>query len=191
LIPNHDRGNESPRDFWTLLELRPASFPGLSSSIVGTLSSPTDVLHAALVVADKAMMKIHMYWREVLDYFDNLVSERDTFLQPDRHDSLLSDDETFSRSKKYFWAITTLKELDLSISDNLLQIRRLLDARAPTFIENMRKAELEDARSCLEIRYKETEVVASKLREKRQEAGDLRDGVRLPLCLPTHRTNST
>lgn len=137
------------------------------------------------------MMKIHMYWREVLDYFDNLVSERDTFLQPDRHDSLLSDDETFSRSKKYFWAITTLKELDLSISDNLLQIRRLLDARAPTFIENMRKAELEDARSCLEIRYKETEVVASKLREKRQEAGDLRDGVRLPLCLPTHRTNST
>ena len=146
---------------------------------MGTLSSPTDVLHATLVVADKAMMKIHFYWREILDYFDSLVSERDTFLNPERHDSLLSDDETFSRSKKYFWAITTLKELDLSLSDNLLQIRRLLDAMAPTFIENMRKAELEDARSCLEIRYREIEGIALKLREKRQEAGDLRDGVRV------------
>jgi len=125
------------------------------------------------------MMKIHFYWGEVLDYFEHLVSERDIFLNPERHDGLLSDDESFSRSKRYFWAITTLKELDLSISDNLLQIRRLLDARAPVTIEKLRKAELEDARSCLEIRYKEIEGVATKLREKRQEAGDLRDGVRL------------
>ena len=137
-----------------------------------------DVLHGALIVACKSLSSLHSYWRNVLDYFDQLIGERDTFLDPERHDNLLSDDETFSRSKKYFWAITTLKELNLSITDNLLQIQRLLDTRAPDWIEKSREAEFEEARSSLRIRYREIEEIAMKLREKRQEAVDLRDGVR-------------
>ncbi|KAH8599579.1 hypothetical protein B0O99DRAFT_365076 [Bisporella sp. PMI_857] len=123
------------------------------------------------------MMKIYLHWRDIIEYFDNLISEKDTFLDPERHDNLLSDDESFSRSKKYFWAITTLKELDASVSDNLLQVRRLLDSAAPSSIEKLHIAEFEDARYCLKIRYHELEEVATKLREKRQEATDLRDGL--------------
>lgn len=134
------------------------------------------MLQATLIIADNAMRTIQSHWKQILDYFEQLISEKDTFLEPERHDNLLSDDESFSRSKRYFWAITSLKELDLSISDNLLQMKRLLDTRASEWVENSRKSELEDARSCLRIRYHEIEKIALRLKEKRQEAVDLRDG---------------
>jgi hypothetical protein len=160
-----------------LLDLRPENFPAPHPNIISTLGAKIDVLQATLIIADNAMMTIQSYWKTSLEYFEDLISESDTFLDPERHDNLLSDDETFSRSKKYFWAITTLKELDLSISDNLLQMQKLLDTEAPKWVESSRKSDLEDARSCLRIRYREIEQIALKLREKRQEAVDLRDGV--------------
>jgi hypothetical protein len=165
------------RDYWTLLELRPANFFGLASSVAGSLRAKIDVLHAALVVTEAVVASLIFNWQNIYDYFDQLIGEKDTFLSPGRHDNLLSDDETFSRSKKYFWSITTLKELTLSISDNLLQIKMLLDTRAPASAEDSRKVEFKEARSRLRLRYQELEELAIKLREKRQEALDLRDGV--------------
>jgi hypothetical protein len=179
-IPGYERGSKSEREYWTLLELRPANFAALSAlstSTASTLSARVDVLQATMVVADKALMIIHAFWKDILDFFDQLINEKNIFLDPERHDNLLSDDETFSRSKTYFWALTTLKELDLSISDNLLQIQRLLDSRGPAWVENSRKDEFDDARSCLKIRYRAIEEVAIGLREKRQDAMDLRDGL--------------
>jgi hypothetical protein len=136
-----------------------------------------DVLHATIVVTNKALETVASYWQQILDYFEAFIGEKDTFLDPERHDSLLSDDEAFSRSKKYFWAITTLRELNLSISDNLFQIQRLLDLKAPVWVRNTPGSAFEEEQSTLRDRYREMEEIAVKLREKRQEAVDLRDGV--------------
>lgn len=177
LIPEFERLSDSSRDYWSMLDLRPEQFPAPHSNVIITLGARIDVLQAILIMADNAMKTVQSYWKDILDYFDQLISESDTFLDPERHDRLLSDDESFSRSKRYFWAITALKELDLSISDNLLQMKRLLDTRSSSWVESSRKGELEDARSCLQIRYREIEQIAIQLREKRQEAVDLRDGL--------------
>ena len=176
---------ESPRDYWTLIELRPDDFPSQEDGREAILGYKCDVLQIVLAFAEKALTRIYSRWSDLLGYFDHIISEKHAFLDPERHDNLLSDDETFSRSKKYFWAITTLKELDLSITDNLSQIMRLVDHQASEEVEEARKQELEDARSLLRNHYRKFEEIAVKLREKRQEAMDLRDGVMsIPkLCL--------
>ena len=48
-------------------------------------------------------------------------------MNPEYHDSLLSDDKTFSRSKRYFWAIEFLEEAGNSISDNIYQAKRFME----------------------------------------------------------------
>ena len=42
-------------------------------------------------------------------------------MQPNEHDNLLFDDEAFSRSRRYLWAIDCLSEFESAISDNINQ----------------------------------------------------------------------
>jgi hypothetical protein len=70
-------------------------------------------------------------WTLVVQYFDEIIVEKDAFLDSRLHDTLLTDDESFSRSKRYFWAITTLREMHDSISNNLLETRRLMTLGFP------------------------------------------------------------
>src|SRR5437667_12194073 len=80
----------------------------------------------------KCLLSVIERWEELAEYFDEMLCERKALLDPEYHDSLLTDDGTFSRSKKYFWAIEFLKELDKSISDNIRQ--------AEQFAANLRAA---------------------------------------------------
>lgn len=106
-------------------------------------------------------------WRKVEEYFSWLIGHRDTLADLEAHDSLLFDDDTFSRSRKYFWAINYLAELDISIAENIVQLERWtgfgfahrMDARPLT----ERLAQLKDLRS--------------RLKAQREEAIALRDGV--------------
>jgi hypothetical protein len=56
------------------------------------------------------------------NYLAWLIGHRDTLSDSDAHDSLLLDEHTFSRSRKYFWAINYLAELDISISENIAHL---------------------------------------------------------------------
>jgi hypothetical protein len=60
-------------------------------------------------------------WKELADYFDGFLDDGKTFLRVKDHDNLLVDDETFSRSRKYFWALSCLSEFMLYISDAIHQ----------------------------------------------------------------------
>jgi hypothetical protein len=44
-------------------------------------------------------------WQELRDRLNELLEEGDTLFNPSAHDRLLWDDENFTRSRKYFWAI--------------------------------------------------------------------------------------
>jgi hypothetical protein len=56
-------------------------------------------------------------WLKVAQYFDGLLSEHDNIFHPEAHSRLLSDDTTFSRSRRYTWAIDCLLAFDVSITD--------------------------------------------------------------------------
>ncbi len=69
----------------------------------------------------QGLERISERWAAFQSYFDYILDGGDSLMQPTEHDNLLFDDETFSRSRRYFWAIDCLSEFESSISDNILQ----------------------------------------------------------------------
>lgn len=132
------------------------------------------IYRSLIIIIDK--------WEEIADYFDNLLMEKNGLLRPDYHDSLLTDDSAFTRSKRYFWAIDFLKQVENSIGDNTKQAARFVELlqghppaereAAPAFATRMRKH-----RSALE----KLETLRKRFRYKQEEAKALRDGVRRDL----------
>lgn len=161
--------------------LRPSQFPHLYYSEQGDevsrgrtnemVDDMSDLIHKSLVT-------VISRWDEIARFFDELLTEKKDLLRPDYHDSLLTDDEDFSRSKKYFWAIEFLKEAGNSIFDNIRQTQQFL-AFLKSHPPVTKKAENE-----FHLRLKKHYLTLQKLeslqtrfRLKKEEAIALRDGV--------------
>jgi hypothetical protein len=135
------------------------------------LDEMSDLVHGSLLT-------VIGRWEQIANYFEGLLSERNGLLDPEYHDSLLTDDSAFTRSKKYFWAIEFLKEAESSISDNICQAQRFLDllrSNPPT---------AEVARIQFSARLHKHSTALQKLeafkkgfRNKQDEAKALRDGL--------------
>ena len=91
----------------------------------------SDGLTSLIRYSLEALALVVKGYERILSYFDEIIVEKDVFLDPEAHDSLLTDDEPFSRSKGYFWAITTLKEINHTVIDNIQEIENLLGVRSP------------------------------------------------------------
>jgi hypothetical protein len=102
-------------------------------------------------------------WEKILEYFTWLLGHRDTLSEPDAHDSLLFDDDSFSRSRRYFWAINYLAELDISISRNIIQL--------DTFIGE------DSLNKSLREQLNQLQHLRERILGQREEAIALRDGV--------------
>jgi hypothetical protein len=121
-------------------------------------------------------------WEEVVEYFTSLLGHRDTLSNPDAHDSLLFDDDSFSRSRRYFWAINYLAQLDVSISGNIMEVERFFGTRS--FFANHHRKQIHHYGAPVdplgdEIRYKLGILQNQRehIRRQRIEAIELRDAV--------------
>jgi hypothetical protein len=104
-------------------------------------------------------------WEKIAEYFAWLVGHhKDILSDPDAHDSLLFDDDSFSRSRRYFWAINYLAELDISISGNIVELEKF-EKR-----QKYRSGSLRD--QLIQLQF-----LRERLRDQREEAIALRDGV--------------
>jgi hypothetical protein len=120
-------------------------------------------------------------WSDIFDYFSLLIGHRNSLPDPDAHDSLLFDDDSFSRSRRYFWAINYLAELDISITRNIAQLEAWI-VEWPHHLHVSKKGMSVEARTLPE-RMEQLKAWQGKLRALRQETINLRDGVSLPLQL--------
>jgi hypothetical protein len=117
-------------------------------------------------------------WEEIAEFFEELLCGKKALFDPNYHDTLLTDDVTLSRSKKYFWAIEFLKELEKSVTDNICQVERfttLLRANPPPDSRNPR-----DFSARIRKQYAalvKLEALRVRFAYKREEAVALRDGV--------------
>jgi len=176
-------GSKARSIYWTMICLRPSQFPHLYYSEQGDetarnrtnemIDDMSDIVHQSLVT-------IVSRWEDIARYFDELLTEKSDLLRPDYHDSLLTDNDTFSRSKRYFWASEFLKEAGKSVADNIQQIRRfleILESNPPT----SRRAESEFKQGLK--RHNNTlqklESLQTRFKLKKEEAMALRDGVSL------------
>lgn len=110
---------------WTILELTSARYWGIKERLMDSdaldLSNLTK-LEAEVVFLAIGLSNIVASWAALVEFFhDVLAGEEDSILSPTKHDQLFFDDAVFSRSRKYFWAIDTLTQIDSLITDNIVQ----------------------------------------------------------------------
>ena len=92
--------------YWTMLYMCPNGFEvydkthefehydTISSAIKGR-----DAAAALDVMIEFSVRIVLRRWERIMKYFTWLLGHRDTLLDPDTHDSLLFDDDSFSRSR--------------------------------------------------------------------------------------------
>jgi hypothetical protein len=131
----------------------------------------SDLVHGSLLT-------VVSRWEQIAFYLEGLLAEKNGLLDPEYHDSLLTDDAKFTRSKKYFWAIEFLIEAETSVLDNINQAKRFVE------LMNANPPVEEIARRMFMIRLKKHNNAIQKLEsvkkgfaKKQDEAKALRDGV--------------
>jgi hypothetical protein len=168
--------------YWTSVYLCPFNFdlyekkPG----IISTQDAPS----VAADMVEFTIQAVSNRWLAITEYFAWLIGHRDALADPDIHDSLLFDDASFSRSRRYFWAINYLAELDESIAGNIQQLESWI-AKWPQHLTVRSKEMHADVRSLPE-RLNQMMALQLRLRALRQEAIALRDGVSFPLATSTN-----
>ncbi|GFF98641.1 predicted protein [Aspergillus lentulus] len=72
-------------------------------------------------------------WEQVANHLSSLVDDQGAIFDPDEHDRLLFDDNTFSRSRLYFWPIDRLGMFIPSISATMREWQNFWEARKHIF----------------------------------------------------------
>ena len=161
-------------DYWTILQLTPEGF-GRAGNATGHMDL------AALSLVSVTLEKVTNRWSDLVDFFRALLDGANSLLDPVRHDHLLFDNEDFTKSREYFWAINCLVEFEASISANIEQWDEFRRYITPL-------AELEDSSVQLETSPKEllerSDSYCARLKkyhrffqDKRTTTVALRDGV--------------
>jgi hypothetical protein len=132
----------------------------------------------ALAILVRCLRGVRDRWNDIRDHLEGLLDDGDALFNPDDHDRLLWDDEIFTRSRKYFWAIHCLMECHLSVSDNIMQWENYHKAR----IEPLHKANALTDSDLSKLRELEEVYVALKnlrlyFSEKLASTKALRDGL--------------
>jgi hypothetical protein len=181
-IPSNDFPSSKFREiFWTMICLRPSQFPHLyySEKIDDLTRGHThEMIDEMSGFVRNALLAVVNRWEELADYFDEILSEKKGLLNPNYHDSLLTDDGAFSRSKKYFWAIGFLEEAGNSISANTLQVKRFVELMKsnPPGTETARK-DFQQGIKKHSLSIQKLQALKTRFRHKKEEAMALRDGV--------------
>ncbi len=133
---------------WTMLVLAPNHFfnehnksfptkdlaPERSQSLGHCLGRLTQ-RGAEMNLIGQGLERISERWADFQVFFDFILDNGDSLMQPYEHDNLLFDDGAFSRSRRYFWAINCLSEFELCITDNLIQWELYKEARIQPSLE--------------------------------------------------------
>ncbi|KAH8801460.1 hypothetical protein F5884DRAFT_684657 [Xylogone sp. PMI_703] len=77
------------------------------------------------MLIEPGLKKAADVWEELVAHFNAILYDQDAILDPEAHDRLLFDDETFSRSRWYFWVVDTLEEFIAQIDITLRECQRL------------------------------------------------------------------
>lgn len=124
--------------FYTILLLLPEGFQlekgyGVEDYNRRILTQCT-AFQAELSCIVSALAQIIERW-SILDKYLGSMMVND-FMEPKQYAALLLDDNNFTRSRKYFWAIGCLNEFIVSIADNVKQWDMYYEARAKDFLDS-------------------------------------------------------
>lgn len=179
---------------WTILLLAPdyfydennTSFPmaALDAGRVQALGHCLGKLTregAEMNLIANGLERISARWAEFQSFFEFILDGGDSLMQPTEHDNLLFDDGTFSRSRRYFWAIDCLSEFEVTISDNIIQWELYKAARILPLLNAKSLPELDFLQyKQAERKYKILQNQREFFRHKLASTKALRDAVGTP-----------
>ncbi|KAL9116881.1 MAG: hypothetical protein Q9187_006590, partial [Circinaria calcarea] len=121
-----DKTSREPDKYWTILLMDPVTwYNDLEDILKDALAEESSMQVAMLVLVGYALRTAAAEWQQMASYFDTLVGENllnqaeSTLLSPEKHDLLLFEDESFSRSRKYFWIVEAVTTFIDKISDSI------------------------------------------------------------------------
>ena len=139
----HDEDLQPFAPLYTIVLLLPDNF-------TDTFSFKSGVLSGALYADTKVEAELHCLglglsgvakkWTSLNEYLETLIAH--DFMEPKAYWKFLFDDESFTLSRKYFWAIGCLGEFIGYISDNIQQWDLFYEARIQPLREMGDLAEL-------------------------------------------------
>lgn len=189
-VPFNEEGDtdhkfEMTKPHWTMLVLAPGgffdehntSFPTKSlpkgrSQALGHCLGRLSRAGAEMNLIAQGLARISERWAEFQSFFDHILDSGDSLMQPTNHDNLLFDDGSFSRSRRYFWAIDCLSEFETSISDNINQWE-LYKAALPILDNDLDNLQYKNAERQCHVLQNQREYFRQKLASTRA----LRDAV--------------
>lgn len=136
-----------------------------------------------LGILSESFDKLEESWREIRSHLEYILDERATIMNPTDHDKLLWDDENFSRSRKYFWAMDALTEFLRSISVNIQEWESFQSAKIKPYAD----AKMIDDRHLdylenIEVKILGIKNIRSYFASQLEATRALRDGVCFDQC---------
>jgi hypothetical protein len=123
--------------FYTLLLMIPENFftGGFrnKTTLTRLILAQETSMHAELYCIGAGLRQMVKYWEELDEYLGRLITQ--DFLRAEEYMKALFDDNNFTRSRKYFWAIGCLTEFIASISDNIKQWDLYYEGRVQPILE--------------------------------------------------------
>jgi hypothetical protein len=108
-------------EFWTILVLLPSGrftsqFDERQAQTIASKNFPLLVLMAQLCIS--ALRSSWIGWNSLVQYVDELLGTGDEIFDLEAHDNLIFDDDLYTRSRRYFWAINCLNKSENAIGRN-------------------------------------------------------------------------
>ncbi|KAJ4420197.1 hypothetical protein N0V85_000682 [Neurospora sp. IMI 360204] len=134
---------------WTTISLAPTSFFNDTDQWIAPdhrQGWPLHVVHGysgkvvELYAIIKALRTVENRWRELERYISGLLVQ--DFMNPKDYCNLLFDDETFSRSRLYFWILGFIIEVQPCIEDNITQWNLYQQARIQPLLDDLNAKDL-------------------------------------------------
>lgn len=145
-------------------------------------------------------------WEGIRQHFDLVLNDhsddRNPLFEPTMHDSLLFDDNQFSRSRRYFWAVDGLETFTVQIEDTLREWKDFWAARETLFRSYDEAEKQQDGVDYDNInsKYETIDAVLSRIKDQldrleehrrifeelHQKTMALRDGVSVSVCVVSY-----
>lgn len=131
-------------------------------------------LPTLLAILSDLIYRILGHWTKISEYVEGFIVGQDTILHEEEHDRLLFDDDTFTRSRQYFWVIASIGEFVSIIDGTIDHYGKTLDGMFPDQSNVGKYAEHEAKHR--EI-FKRLVSMKDRFERQRDRATALRDGV--------------
>lgn len=146
-------------------------------------------------IIDRSTRAVVHHWDILANYFEKLLSESDTLLESELHDLLLVDDSKYSKSKRYFWALNILKEIESDVAAVISQLEGFIDFSENSFLKkfyplpegNISTKREKIVKTVLGVLKEDLTRLQRRFNDQRELTKDLRDGVCIPLTFDTGR----